>query len=151
MSINQFSNQLYMQPLTDGETMKVGSFQVQSNMELTHIRTLLYFNNLIPVNQQIRFKVYADSLYSDLLYTSSWALLSQVPCTSNWLGYVRIDFAGENLNKNLTYYVLCETQNYTYSVSSYLALTYDFPFPVYDNTLPAFTDHPFVMQIFGKS
>lgn len=150
MSIKDFSNNLYMQPLTEGEILRVGSFNLVDNLELSHIRTLLYFHNLIPVNHQIKFSIYSDSAYQDKIYESSWASLNQVPSTGYWLGYVRIDFDNKNINKELTYYVACEVQNYTYSASSYLALTYDFPWSVYDNGQPSFTDHPFVMQIFGK-
>lgn len=149
MSIYQFPNQLYIQPFTQGEDLRMGSFQLVESMELQYIRTQLHIYNQAITTQRVRIKIYGDQDYTDLLYTSSWADLSGANASNYWLGYIRVSFNRENLNKNITYYAAIEIGNYTFSSSSFIGPTFDFPWPVYDNGAPNFFNHPLTMQIFG--
>lgn len=151
MAFQDFSETLYIKTMDTGEEIRVGSFATANNMELKYIRLTLYIDGATPTNEQIRMKIYSDSGFSSLLYTSDWSTLSDITgVSSRWLGWVRVDFNRENINKNKTYYATIESQNYTRILGTYdIGFAYDFPYPLYDNSENLFYNHPIQTQIFG--
>lgn len=156
MSFYDFSAEQYVKTIDTSETIRMGSFQVATSLELAHIRILLFIHGVTSLggSEQVRLKIYTDQYYesSTLLYTSSWATVSDITNlgVADWIGWITIDFDRENLNKNQAYYVLAEFQNYTRnSETFYFGLSHDFPWPIYDNSENLFYDHPLAMAIFG--
>lgn len=156
MSFYDFSAEQYVKTIDTGESIRMGNFQVASALELAHIRVLLFIHGVTSLSgsEQIRLKIYSNQYYysSTLLYMSSWANINDITNLGSvdWIGWITIDFARENINKNFVYYVEAEFQNYTRnSETFYLGLSHDFPWPIYDNSEDLFYDHPLAMAIFG--
>jgi hypothetical protein len=145
MSIYDFAKQQYFKTFNTGEINTMGAFKVSENGELKYIRSLFYIHGVLTGTEKIRLKICTDSNYSNVLYTSGWSTLLQ----SNYYGWIRFDFARENLNKTCTYYVYAEIADYTRNADSfYICQAYDYPWPVYDNSEGSFYNHPLAMQIF---
>src|SRR4051812_41488192 len=103
MSFYDFSAEQYVKTIDTGESIRMGSFQVVSAIELAHIRVLLYISAVTSLagSEQIRLKIYTDEFYatSTLIYTSDWADISDISNlgTIDWIGWITIDFARFNL------------------------------------------------------
>lgn len=155
MAFKDFAETQYIKTIDTGESPRLGSFQVLENGELKHVRVKLFIKGNFSGNEQIRLKVYSEPTFQSLLYTSNWSNINQVvdengnTVTGNWLGWIRIDFNEENINKNMTYYLEAEFANYTRNSDTYyLGLAHDFPFPIYDNNEPLFYNHPLAFELF---
>lgn len=155
MAFKDFSEEQYIKTINTGETPRLGTFKVLTSGELVYMRVKLYINGLFGGSEQVRLKINSDTAYSSALYTSDWSEISEVvdendaAITGNWLGWIRIDFNNENINKNLTYYVSAEFANYTRNAGTfYLGLAYDFPYSIYDNSENLFYNHPLAMELF---
>jgi hypothetical protein len=150
MAIKDFSNVLYCKTLEASEKADMGTFNLAENLELGHIRTLLFINGAIVGTERARINIYSTSTKESLIAQSSWLNLSDILNLSNyWLGYVRFDFNRQPINNNFTYYAELEIDQYTPSGSFYVGAMHDFPASVYDNAENIFYNHPLVMQIFG--
>lgn len=148
MSLKDFAKVQYVKTIDTSEVIKIGSFKDISNGELAHIRLLFYIKGLLSGTEKFRTKVYSDAGFTQLLYTSSWSDFSTAS-VGNWLGWIRSDFARENINKNLTYYVSCELTGYTRNADTfYIGVARDWPWPIYDNSENLFYNHPYAMQLF---
>lgn len=155
MSFEQFADLQYVKTFDDGEQVRMGEFQVQNNAELGNIRVLLYINEALNLagTEQLQMKIYSDPSFQSLIYTSSLANLADITnlptlAAKGWLGWLRMDFNRENLNKNIKYYPTITISNYTRAGSFYCGVAHDFPFPVYENGETEFFKHPIAMQIF---
>lgn len=151
MSFYDFAKQLYCKTLDDGEIARMGSFSLLVSNELKYMRVLLFINGDIAGTERLRLKIFSDPLHTSLMYTSEWSSLSDISNIGTyWLGWLRITFNRESLNKNLTYYLSAEVDGYTrVGGSFYIGLMFDFPWPIYDNNEDIFYDHPLAMQLFG--
>lgn len=151
MAFLDFSDRQFIKTVDTGEEVQMGFFQTTKNMQLAHIRPTIHINGKVCTTEKLRMNIYSDMGYTSLLYQSAWADLNQIPTTSlDWIGWIRLDFNRENINKELRYYPTLELSGYTRVVGvSYIGFCYDFPFPIYDNLLTNFYEHPLQMQIFG--
>jgi hypothetical protein len=133
----------YVKCMETDEVAKAGSIDLTEHTELHAIRVLLYKYGLIVTTERMRAKIYTDSDYTKLLYTSDWADVADVGAGEFW-GWMRLDFDRKFLHKLQTYYVAIEVGNYTYSDSSFLALSLDWPVQQNTGSVQALA-----MQIYG--
>jgi hypothetical protein len=145
MSIKDFAKNLYMKTFDTNETNLMGSFKALKNGELKYVRALLYVHGALAGTEKVRIKIYSDSLYENLLYVSDWSPLQD----TEWLGWLRFDFHRENINKNIEYWIAAEITGYTRNADlMYVAQSFDFPWPVYENGEDYFYNHPLAFQLF---
>jgi hypothetical protein len=150
MAFNEFADTLYCKTFDTDEIVRMGSFQVAESLELQYIRLLIYINGTIAGTERIRLRVYSDSGFSNVLYTSDYSSMSSITgLSTRFLGWVRFSFDREHINKNITYYLTAEIDNYTFAEPFYIGAMYDFPHPIYDNSENLFYDHPIAFQLFG--
>lgn len=155
MAFKDFANVQYIKTIDTGEAPRMGTFQVAVNGELQYMRVKPYIKGTLSGTEKIRLKIYSDSAFSSLLYTSSWSNIYDVldedgsAVTGDWIGWIRVDFNRENINKNMAYYVVAELTGYTRNADDfYIGLAHDFPFPIYDNGESLFYNHPLAFEIF---
>ena len=150
MAVLDISKTQYIKTVDTGEEIRMGSFKTVKSGELRFIRITMYWIGKIPDTEQVRVNIYSDSGYDSLLYQSDWRDLGDITgATSEYFAYVRCDFDRVNLNKENTYYIAAEYNNYTRNGSTYYqALVYDFPFPKNDNSEEIFFDHPLQFEIY---
>jgi hypothetical protein len=135
----------FVRTIGTGETVQLGGITVTHHTELTYVRLLLLINNLSVSTQRLRIKVYSSSDYTGLVGTGDWAELADIDGLGFWYwGWLRFSFARLNLSSNITYYLALETENYTGSDSSYLALSLDWPEKYYAGVYLKYA-----MQVYG--
>ena len=154
MAYQDFADEQYFKTIDTSETPVMGTFQTADNIELQYIQVIIWIQDVTALggSEQIRLNIYSEDTYTALLYQSNWRSISDITNlgSQNWTGLLRIDFNRENINKNLTYYVRAELQNYTRNADDFwIGLSHDFPFPIYDNGESKFFDHPLAMEIHG--
>lgn len=156
MAFKDFSDIKYIKTVDTSETINMGSFSTDANLELGHIRALIYIQGTLGGSEQIRLSIYPTEDSTNATYTSSWSNVGDVldengeAVTGNWLGLIRCDFDRENINNNLTYYLKAELQNYTRnSQTFYIGFAYDYPNIIYDNSEDELQDHPLAFEIYG--
>lgn len=148
MSFTDFSEDQFIKTVDTGEKIKMGSFQTPENGELVYMRITPYWEGKIPTTEQVRLNIYSNPEYTALLYQSDYSDLVDISNKStNWIGWLRIDFNREPVNLNSTYYVEAEYNNYTRTGSYFQSLCWDFPFPIYGSSNSLFFDNPLQMQI----
>lgn len=140
----------YIKTWDSDEVVKCGAIDVQDNTNLLYLRVLLYKHGTHGGTEQVRAKVYSDADYSKLMYTSEWADLADIDglTSSPWWGWFRFTFARQALNKESTYYVALETQNYTRNADTYY-LSHSLDWPVAQNTQADPSAPGAMMQIYG--
>lgn len=120
MSYNQFPSPFFIIAADSNETIKLGSFQNDENIELTNILIPIYKHGTAGGSESMTAKIYADSNYSVLLASSDAFLLSAVTgLTTYWIGNLRFDFSNYQINNQQTYYLGLSFSNYTRSADSY--------------------------------
>ena len=152
MAFLDFASTQYVRTIDTSEELRIGSFQTQDNFELSYIRLTAYIEGLDKISsEKVGIKIYSDDTYKHVIATSTAMSLSDIVGTgSRWLGWIRVDFNRENINKKLIYYPVVYTQNYTLDpVNVTLAFAYDFPYPIYDNSENLFYNHPLQHSVFG--
>lgn len=158
MSLKEFANVKYVKTMDANEEVRLGSFSTGSNARLGVIRinALVSRFDLLSGSEQLRLKIYPDSSYSSIVGDSEYTRLSDITFDTsdtdkkNFLGYIKFEFKGIHLNKNLNYYPTVTIENYTRSDPFNIGLCYDFPDPIIDNGGANFYDHPIAMQIFTE-
>lgn len=153
MAFKDFSQDQFVKSLDTGEEGRMGSFTTSVNGELDAVRVLIYIEGVSSLGgtEQIRCKMHGEATFSSPIYTSSFSNISDIPNlgSTNWIGYIRMDFNRENLNQNITYFPTVELQNYTRSGDTFfIGLSYDFPSPIY-GTGSVFYRNPLAMQWFN--
>lgn len=154
MAFLDFADTQYTKTVDTGEEVEVGAFQLAKNLELSAIRPTIYITGTSSITtEKFRMNIYSDVGYTSLLYQSSYANISDIvglTTKERWMGWVRLDFNRESINKNIKYYPTLEVANYTRNGDTfYVGFNYDFPFPIYDNSEDFFFNHPLQTQIFG--
>lgn len=155
MAFLDFSEEQYVKTFETGELIRMGSFSTVEDGELAHMRALMYIRGTLAGSEQFRMSVYSCHQYKGLIAQSSWVDLSGITdengstITGNFLGMIRVDFNRENINKNNTYYVLAELQNYTENFPTFeIGLSYDFPSPRYATGETIFYNTNLAFEIF---
>ena len=151
MSFQQFADVQYIKTFDNNEKIRMGSFSVVESLELKYIRSLFYINGTLSGTEQVQMTLYSDPDYSNVLYQSNTVDIVDIGTyTNNFIGWIRFDFEQKNINKDITYYPAMTISNYTRNGDTfYIGMSYDFPFPMYDNSEDLFFNHPIGMQIFG--
>jgi len=155
MSLYNFSNVQYVKSIDTGELIRCGSFKVSQNAELAYVRPLIYVQGILGGNERLRARFYSDENHSasKLLFTSKWTPKLSTAFSEWWLGFIAIEFGGENLNPNIPYYVEIELDGYTRNGEVfYIGVCRDFPYPIYKitPTPQRFYQHPQALQIFNR-
>lgn len=136
MSFSQFNDIQYVRTMDSSETTVLCGFSTAKSMELAHARITLLVNGTVGGSEQIRGLICSDVAGSQVIYTGDYMNLSAITnlSTGDWYGYLTLDFNREELNKNNTYYFAVQTNNYTRNGDTYyLAVAYDWPFPIYQS------------------
>lgn len=139
MSFSSINSGYLVRTIDTSEILRMGSATVLTSGNLGHIRIGLFIFNQAARSgsEQVRVKVYSDSGYSSLLYTSSWVSLNvtTIPLlnsTHSWIGMIRADFSKQPLNNQLVKYIAIELQNYTYVLGTFwIGAFKDYPYPTY--------------------
>ena len=138
------------------ETIKCGRFKFTNNFELSSIRGYFLLVGLVGATEKFRFKVFSNSTYSKLLYTSEWSLFSDIEginrTKNSWHGFIRADFNREWINNQFNYYIGCEISNYTRNAFTlYRGIALDTPKPTHKIiTSELYIDRPLKIEIFGS-
>jgi hypothetical protein len=155
MAFKDFSEKMYFKVFDTSETINIGSFDTTQNGELGHLRALVYVKGTLVGSEQIRFTVYPAESSTSAMYTSDWMDISGIvdengnSVTGNWVGLLKIDFNREHIDSDIEYFLKAELNNYTRDNNTYyIALGFDFPLYVYDNSENYFYDHPLKHEIF---
>ena len=151
MAFQDFSETQYIKTIETGETIRLGSFQTTSAIELKHIRLTMYVKGGWAGTEQGYIEVYHNTKYESTEFIGDTMELNTITVGDHWIGWVRFDFDRFPLNPNTTYYPVFKTANYTSTPTRLIGLSFDFPFPIYDNSQDLFYDHPLQMQVFGYS
>lgn len=143
MAFLQFSNILVANVFETNETIEVAQFNPDNDGELKYIRCQLHVHGNLPGGtEKIRCKIGLKDDESNPYATSDWVDMADFDDSSganDWLGWVRFDFARQNINNQQTYYIWLETANYTRNGTTfYVACMFDYPYPVYSNASWAF-------------
>lgn len=148
MAIAQIPNIGYFKQFETNEIIQMGSMIPGVNEELLYMRVYLYINGALAGTERIRMKIYGENTYSSALYTSAYSSLSSITnISTRWLGWIRLDFSKNNLNKNHTYFLGCEINNYTLNgVTFYVVLKMDYINPVFGNSSSSFDIQPFAFE-----
>lgn len=155
MAFKDFSRDQYSRLVEANENVRMGTFKVQDSGQLVHIRTMITLFNTAGLggSETAKMHLYLDDYYQSLVATSNTIQISDIPfngTSHSWIGFVRFDFDGQNINKNLTYYPSIEFTNNTNTPTHFISVSYDFPAPVYDNGGARFYDQALAHQIFLK-
>jgi len=139
------------------EKINTGGFKVTENGELGSMRVLLHINGVSSLagSEELVLTLYSDAALTKPVYVSSASTIAAIAAVDdtfgnneNWVGWLRFDFARENINKNIYYYPGIEANNYTRVADFWMGFSYDFPAPVYDNGESSFFKHNLAYQIF---
>jgi hypothetical protein len=156
MSLYEFSQDKYVKTFDTDEEIRMGSFKVQDSGFLGTIRANIFIQNVFDIvgTEVFQMNIYSDENYQTKLTESVEVPITvidispEIPLKTCYLGYLKFDFNQINLNKNYTHYCTVKISGYARTGAYYIGLIYDYPDPVYDNSEPAFFDHPIAMQVF---
>lgn len=155
MSFSPINGGYLVRTIDTSEILKMGSFDVVNSGWLGHIRVGVFIFNQVGRggSEKIRTKVYSDSSYSSLLYTSSWTdlnttTIADLKTSHSWIGIVRTDFSKQQINNQLVYYLAIELSNYTYNFGTFWIGSFkDYPYPTYSTATSA-NSAPYKFEIF---
>jgi|SRR5687767_7039628 len=156
MSIAQWPDKAWVKVFADDEVVRMGTYTPNVNEQFKRNASTLYgglyvylfINGALAGTERIRTLIYGDTAYSSALYTSSWTDLSDISnIATRWHGWVFTEFTSGHLNKNSTYYIGCEIDQYTRNGTTfYIGLKYDYPNPVYGSASTLFSSCPIAFK-----
>lgn len=158
MAFLQFNDYQLVKTIDTSETLEVGQLTPKNNGEIKYIRLCMVKVGTLPNGVLLTCNLHTSS---DLTaaYASSTAVdlttaqaAGELNTTGEWISWIRFDFARENLNKNISYYVSLTTSGYTRNGDTfYIGVCYDYPYPTYDpdSNILNFTEAPLAMQWFS--
>ena len=151
MSFGDIPSKMYFKTIDTGETPHLGTFALGEDMQLNYARLLLFKKALTITTEQLRIVVLSSisAGVGTAIATSDWFdIIDITNLATNWIGFIRFDFAGEFLESNSSYFVRLETANYTAVVdTSYLAVSLDWPNPI--NTSAVLSDPAIGIELYG--
>ncbi len=147
MSFSPINSAYLVRTISTSEILRLGSAKVVTSGGLGYIRVGLFIFNQSAKggSEKIRTNIYSDSTYTSLVCSSSWTNLDIVTIpllasSHSWIGVVRTDFAKQQINSQLTYYIAVELQNYTYTLGTFWVGGFkDYPSPTYSTAVLAST------------
>jgi hypothetical protein len=147
--LQQIPKQLAVNVWNNNSAIYMGRFKTNRNGYMAHIWTRIYINGIINI-EQIRINIYSHQDKRAVYAQSNWANLINIEDLSQyWLGFVRLDFNSENIQKDELYFFDIEINNYTRNGNNfYIGVTYDFPFPTHDLTETNWKNSPLSAKIF---
>lgn len=129
MAFLQFPATQYFRVFRELETtVKGGSFNLATAMEIKYIVPTIYINGTLGGNERIRAKIYPTDASPTAIYTSEWFNLSQVGTyTPNFIGNIWLEFAtAKPINPNVDYFLRFEIDGYTANPDTfYIAMNLD--------------------------
>jgi hypothetical protein len=154
----QFNDYQLIKTIDTSETLEIGQLTPKNNSEIAHIRLCMFKTGTMPSNTTATCNIHTSSDLTTA-YASSTAVTmldaeaaDELNTSTAWISWIRFDFARENLNKNISYYVSLTTANYTRSGDTfYMGVAYGYPYPTYDpsSNILNYTDGPLAMQWFA--
>lgn len=136
MSFQHFPDTAYIKIFNHGVREKIGSFKTVEDTQLQYIVLTFMRVGAAAGSEQARILVYGSSLVNGTpLATSDWRSISDFTSGTNAIGRLRFDFNQQHIDKDITYHMAVETQNYTRNGDTfYLAAKLDWPDDVYTTT-----------------
>jgi hypothetical protein len=150
MAFLNFSENLYVKEMDSNEETGLGGMSPAVNGDLAHMRVFVYIKGTIGGSETIKVNFYGDELTNNLLFSSSKSNLSNInPSPNNYLGWVKVDFDRQPLNKNITYYPSLQLENYTRNGETYvIGIVYDWPAPTYATGVNIVSNASYGFQVF---
>lgn len=144
MAFLQFPQTDFFRILETDSTTRMGSFQIPVGTELDHMMLTILVKGLIVTTINLRVKIFGSDMNETPEIVSDWVelsvdtLVSSPAYTTGWFGNIYVDFSGEPINPNVTYYMTCETSGYTRNGDTfYMGLNLDWNSPVNTSITPS--------------
>lgn len=144
MSTKRFPQTQYFKTFEDAEIFLCGGISGHDDQQLAQIIFTLYKHGAHAGTERIRAKIYHDAALTKLYATGDWFDLVDLVndpsegevLSTYWRGRVGLNFSGKPwLDSQSTYYIAAEIDGYARSLNAfYMALMYDWPFPVNSNS-----------------
>jgi len=149
MSFEQFADIQDFIVIETGVKQALGAFSLANSMQLSNIKLTLNNTGTPAGNEKIRINLYSTDRYESSFASSDWASISNIDgLTTDWIGWVKLDFNRVGIDSNEAVYAEIETLNYTRdALNFYLGLGLDWP--VSFNSFNTTGGAPVAMQIFG--
>jgi len=139
MSFLQFPRDLYIGLLPTSSSEQLGSFLIESSMELDQVLCWLHAKGTPGGLETLQIEVYGSSEAQTPLFSSHVQTLSEIPfgfsLTNSWVGVVPFVFDRQSLSAGETYFLKIKTTNYTKSASYEIGYVMDNPEPVYQRAV----------------
>lgn len=123
MAFTQFPDIQYFRALETDTVTQMGYFNLQDGVELKDMMLTVLVVGPIASPFTARIRIYGNNLLESAIFNSDWVTISAatlVPTyTTNWLGNIMFEFAGNPLNPNIDYYMAIETSGYTRNGDTY--------------------------------
>jgi hypothetical protein len=147
--LQQIPKTLAFSVWNNSSEIPMGRFKPQVNSYLKNIWSRVYINGNIVGSERIRINIKSDN--ETLIFQSAWSNISDIEDLSEyWLGFIRLDFNGYNISKEVWYNAYMEIENYTrIGDTFYIGVSFDFPFPTYDLLATDWKTQPLSMKIFS--
>ena len=130
MAYDQFPRQQYVKVFNSGIEERLGAFTVDKIMQLKYIVLTMLKNGASVGAETLQLKIYPSwNSNRPVMISSAVRQLTDTGALNaqSWIGRLRFDFDGENLDPDETYYLRIATANYSRSVSYYLGAILDWP------------------------
>lgn len=127
MAFKNFAALQQVKVIETGELVQAGGITLGKSQDLANIVVAVYKQGAHAGTEKLRVKLFTDQAMTKLYATSAWSAVAAIPgIGTNWIGWLRFDFAGEHLNGQLQYWVGVETTGYTRNGNTfYLSLLRD--------------------------
>lgn len=113
------------------ERAHLGGYRLKRDMELAHIRLVIYKHGTAAGDEKLRLGLYSRADLAGPVALSNWVDVADFAEDDYWTGLVRFDFAREFLDADSIYHLGIEADEYTRGGQAfYLAVVADWPDPV---------------------
>lgn len=118
MSFQEFPNYLY-EIVNTGGTTSVGTFTSNSYKQISAVTLpMIFYQTSLFTNQRVRISMTRSSQADTIV--SSWfnpkTAIADFLDSDHWIGFIRFDFARQNIQDGDVLGVSIETENYTHSI-----------------------------------
>lgn len=143
MAFTQFAENQSVHVADTGERLDLGTILPSQNGELQYIRQVIYINGTPAASDEVFLGLHLSTDFTAAYATSNSIFLLNIidevtdTPTGGLLADVRFTFDRVNINKNQTYYVSLQTNNYTRNANTYyIGAVRDYPFPITEVAVP---------------
>jgi len=150
MSIQQFYDLQTFNTFTNNQELFMGKFQTQQDEEIAHIVAKIFIFGSISENESLRVNIYSESTRSNLIYQSDRSYLRDINnISSNWLGFIKMDFDRQNINADYEYFPYIEIENYTRTALFWVGVKYDYPDQINDTSATSALEAALEYKVYG--